>query len=391
MVFKDKTDTLRSNYVLVKKTSIRKNIKKGDLISFDPSTTKFSKLSNFIIVKSGNRNIAGANIYFNNKWIGQTDGNGISYLSTETVDRKGLLKVIKAGFNDYTRPVYLRKSKNVTVKIKKAESQIYVESEPSRAKVYIDSKYIGRTPLNANLKASNEFIKLEVVSGTDYQKFSKIIDRSEDNLILTGENKVVLYKDKLRLANIEFKNKKFNNYLSILGSIQKEHPDYLEAQHLIGEMLLFKLNRPKDALIAFNSVTDNKEVKEFINKKFIKTHILEGIAYYNIFSKQKNVNDYSTKLLQKSIDKLNEVKPYIRYVNSKEYDYLVETTYFYKALSFQKLYSITNDKRFMEFTLKSWDDFFTNTKEKNNSYHQKAMIYNKQIIAMKKNHRNKKL
>ena len=85
---------------------------------------------------------------------------------------------------------------------------------------------------------------------------------------------------------------------------------------------------------------------------------MEGVAYYNIFSSQTKINEYSTRLLQKSIDKLNLVKPYLRYLSSKEYAYLSDTVYYYKALSFQKLFKISNDRRFIEFALKSWEDYF---------------------------------
>ena len=301
------------------------------------------------------------------------------------------MKVIKAGFNDYTKPVKIRKGKNLTVKVKKAQTQIFVESIPSRAKVYIDSKYLGRTPISKPLKVDSGFIKLEILGPTGYKKHSQILDISEDDLDFTDIRSIKLYKNRLNEANIAFKNKKFNKYLSTLGSIKKDHPDYLEAQHLIGEMLLFKLDRPKDALVAFNQVTSSNEVKKFINKKYLKTHILEGVAYYNIFSGQKNINEYSSTILQKSIDKMNQVKPYLRHLSSQEYAYLSDTVYYYKALSFQKLYKISNDKRFISFALSAWGEYFNNTDKSTSSYYQKATIYNKQMLAIRKTKGNKKI
>ena len=302
-----------------------------------------------------------------------------------------MLKRLSKQIQRLHEPVTIRKNKNLTVKLKKALSQIVVETIPSKSKVYIDSKYIGRTPLSKPLKTNSGFIKLEIVGPNGYKRHSQIVDLTEDELNLTGDNSIRLHKDRMLEANRAFQNKNYNRYLTVLGSVSKDHPDYLEAQHLIGEMLLFKLDRSKDALIAFNEVTSNKEVKDFINKKYIKTHILEGVAYYNIFSSQKKINEYSTKLLQKSIDKLNQVKPYLRYLSSGEYTYLNDTVYYYKALSFQKLYKISNDRRFIELALKSWDDYFSNTNKATSSYYQKATIYNKQMLAIMKTKGNRNI
>ena len=117
-------DTNKSNSFIVKTNNIRKKIRVGDLISFEKNNTINEKLSNFIRVKEGTRNIAGANIYLNQRWLGITDENGTVFLDTESINKKGLLKVIKAGFNDYTKPVKIRKGKNLTVKKESPNSNL---------------------------------------------------------------------------------------------------------------------------------------------------------------------------------------------------------------------------------------------------------------------------
>ena len=99
-----------------------------------------------------------------------------------------------------------------------------MESLPTKAKVYIDSKYVGRTPLSKPLNGKSGFIKLEIKGPNGYKTHQQVIDLTEDDLNLTNENTVKLFKDKLREANIAFKNKKFNRYLSVLGSISKRSP-----------------------------------------------------------------------------------------------------------------------------------------------------------------------
>jgi len=338
----------------------RSIIRRGDLVTFRArqSTDNIVVATNKVVLRAfGEQDsykhvLTKANVYFNEKWIGSTDAAGKVTLSKAL--GKGLLKVIKHGYMQFAKEITLENKKNIDIVLKKNEALLKVASVPSGLQVYVDSELIGKTPFAKPLTKHSGFVKVEVRGPKTFKDFSKIIDLSQ-GANFTGASKIILEKD-LRSHALQLKgNGQFAKALEILKGIPANHSDYLLANHDIGEIYLNKLGNPLEASKYFGIVTSSPEVKNFVDKRFIGTHINQGIALFMIAENLATRDPAGAKLhYLKAAEKFESVSPQLRFVSKDEHADAAQTVAYHIALCQHKLWFQTNNQAYLNSAYKGW-------------------------------------
>jgi hypothetical protein len=156
---------------------------------------------------------------------------------------------------------------------------------------------------------------------------------------------------------------------------------------MMGELYLTKFKIPSKAAAEFSIVTNNKAVKQFNNKRFIGSHINEGIALYMTAEKLlKSDKKTAAAHYMKSIEVFDRVSPFLRFVPKKQYVMAVNNVGFYKSLDKHRLWKITKEKSFLNEAYKSWVSYLEGsemslTEKSSKPFIKNARIYLKQAKA----------
>lgn len=381
-----------SSLITIKKLEPRAAITKGDLVILKARGTTSKKSSQIRILgiqKGVSKPIHQANLYFNDVWLGATDQNGYIFLSKNRIKGKGLLRVVKHGYRDFSREFHTTSFNKVEIKLIRETAFVRIESEPSGAIVKIDGRKIGRTPLSSPIPVPSGFVKISLEGSPLYKKFQTIFDLDQGTLELTGSRKVVLEKDYRMLAHKQLKEGNLHQGLAKLQAIPKDHTDYLLAQHEIGEIFLTKLNNPAQAAYAFSNVTSSPKVKSFMDKRFIGSHINEGIALFLTAEKLEATDQNTAKAhYQKAVETLNNVTPYLRFVPKNQHQRALHNVGYHKALSLHRIWTLTKSSPYLTQANQAWHNYIeshTDNKQKRGgdeaSYLINAEIYYKQTKA----------
>ena len=334
-----------------------------------------------------NQPIAQANIYFQGEWLGSTGSDGILKLSKKNFQGKGLLSAIKYGYRDFTREIDLTALHRLEVKMEREAAYINIDSVPSGAMVYIDQKPVGKTPFAKPVSVPSGFVKIELRAGPNFKTYSQVFEMREGTLDLSSDRSIQLESDLFKEAMQTFDNGDIEGALTQLKAIPNQHSDYLRAQHKAGEIYLTILNEPAAAAAAFHQVTSEKSVQSFIDKRFIGTHINEGMALFLSGKRlMKESPDSAVAHFRKAVEVLQNVEPQLRHINPMEHADAVHNLKFYKALSLHEIWNVTRDPSSLALANKSWAEYLDQTARSSqskqaNSLLEEAKIYFKQTEA----------
>jgi hypothetical protein len=375
----------------VSKLMPRATLGRGDLVVL--RTRKAPEIANAFVQVKGNiygvtsEALPQANVYLNDQWLGATDEEGRLYFD---VTGTGTLKVIKHGYQQFSQSVTLKASEKgrVTVNLRRETAFLRVESKPSAATVKVDGVVVGKTPLNSPIPVPAGFVKLEVQGPADYKVFSTVLELGRGTLDLSGANMIVLEQDLIAAAEPFLKNGQFAQAVARLSEIPKDHSQYLQAQHAIGEIYLTKLDEPAKAAAAFGLVTQSPEVKEFSDKRFIGAHINEGIALFMTADKLILNNPEAAQAhYLKAIEVLTAVQPQLRFVPSAQYSQAVHNVDFHIAMAYHKMWVYTKSPQMLADAVRSWRSYLEGSarsipaKGSGKIYVENARVYYKQAQA----------
>ncbi len=370
----------------VSKLLPRSTIERGDLVALRPRKAPDAGGAEIRIVGGPKASpISQANVYFNDFWIGATDEAGRLYLDATG---SGTLKVIKQGFQDYAKPVSLIAQAKIEASLKREAAFLRIDSKPSAAIVKIDGKVLGKTPLSTPIPVPTGFVKLEVVGPAGYKSYSSVLELDQGTLDLAGANTVALEQDYLARTDKLLKDGKNEEALVLLGGIPKEHSDYLLGRHEAGEIFLTLLDQPAKAAEAFGIVTSNEGVKQFADKRFIGSHINEGIALFMTAERLTNTQPEAAKAhYAKALEVLDNVLPHLRFVPSAQYDAAVHNVDYHRALSRHRIWTSTKDPRYLAEAVRTWKSYLDGDARSvpadgnSKKYVQNAEVYYKQAQA----------
>lgn len=343
----------------------RASIALGDMVKLEPRYVE--RNSNFVKVfvfdqADRNKRVFHANVYLNNSWIGSTESEGAVNLPNELLVQNSKLKVIKSGFKIFTKKINNLNIKRLDIGIVRLHGQVRIESKPSGAKVYIENKLVGRTPLNAPVQVPSGFVSVKVVGDRFYKPFERVFELDEGTLELAGSNEIELEIDHLAQVERLYEARKFRQAATKLNEVPESHSDYLEAQSRLGEIYLVDLKEPLKAAEAFHRVTSDTKVAAFVDKRFVGTHVNEGLALYSIGENYQDKNpDLAQAHLVKALEVFQRVEPFLRFVSKSEYSKAAHNLQFYSALAKQQLWKLTGQRQFLSQAKRSWMNYLNVT------------------------------
>ncbi len=368
----------------------RATIERGDLVALRPR--RVMEAGGAQIRVSGNLKGSGsdpipqANVYFNDAWIGATDDQGRLYLDATGT---GTIKVIRHGFQPVSKSVALTSQSRLDVSVKRETAFLRVDSVPTGAAVKVEGKLIGKTPLATPIPVPSGFVKVEIEApGGGYKSYSQVLELDQGTLDLTGANAIQLESDQRTIAQRLLKEGKVEDALAAYEAIPKTHSDYLLARHEAGEIYLNVLDQPAKAAEAFGLVTADEGVKQFMDKRFIGSHVDEGIALFETAEKLGTDQPQAAAAhYKKAIEVLENVVPQLRFVMAEQYAQAVHNVDFHRALARHKLWLMSQDQAGLADTVRTWRSYLDGSARSlpaegaSKAYVENAQVYYRQAQA----------
>lgn len=350
----------------------------GDKVVRINSSDERSKDHVVIVAKGGSEGetwpVQGANIYLNEKWIGATDRKGEFKLPVR-IGKGYELVIYRHGYERIAKDFKGEKNGEKKEFVMNSFSSMFtVASNPSGAKVYIDDEEIGVTPITKAKPVPIGFHKVKVDLGGEYRAWEEVVEFNEREKSLTGSNSLNIYKDFLRMGEKAERSNKFDQAIDLYKQANKDHPDYAEAHNRIAQLYLDEKKDPNAAVQEFENVFAIPEVRELVYKQYAVTYTNLGNAYYQQASSVINTDKVAAaKSLGQAIQSLSKAKENTRFFPSESYDIAVHDTYYYLALSYHKLYQVSNKSQIKDQAVLAWReyfDFFPKSLENDSTYKQ---------------------
>jgi tetratricopeptide (TPR) repeat protein len=318
--------------------------------------------------------LAGVNIYLNDEWVGFTGTDGKAEV-TVRIGKKYNIVLYRHGYQQVKDQVTIAKNKDAKEFVLQVNNSLFkVESQPSPANVSVDNEKIGATPLTAGKLVSLGFHTVKVEAGGDYRDWEEIVEFSQKVEDRTGERKIVLQKDYLKMGERAEQKGDVDGAILAYQSTAKGHPDYSEAHNRMAQIYLDQKNDYDSAIREFENVISLPENKELLYKQYAVTYTNMGHAYYEKGSSlvQKD-SSAAAQNFAKAIENLKMAKQNTRFFPTVRYDEALHDTYFYLALSYHKLYLVTKKPALLtnaNFAWREYFDFFPKSLEGKSAYEQ---------------------
>lgn len=146
--------------------------------------------------------------------------------------------------------------------------------------------------------------------------------------------------------------------ISMFSKADKDHPDYAEAHHSLAQLYLDKKQNVDAAIKEFELVVAIPEIKALIYKQFAITYTNLGHAYHEKASAVMHSDKRSAaQFFVKSIKSLEKAKENSRFFPNEYYDEAIHDTYYYIALSYHKLYQLSNKASLLNKAELAWRDY----------------------------------
>ena len=366
----------------------RARIDRGDLVALRMRALTENNGAQIKVVTArglGVAPVAQANVYFNEVWLGATDSTGRMPVS---IKGSGTLKVIKHGFADAVQAMSSSEQKVTEIVMTQRFAMLKIDSKPSGAEVKIDGISVGKTPLAAPASVPSGFIKLTLSGLPGYKTHTSVLDLDQGALELVGDAAIRLERDYRATAKALIKEGKTKEALEVLNTIPTDHSDYLIGRHEAGELYLNNFDQPAKAAEAFGKVTASEAVKQFNDKRFIASHIDEGIALFGTAEKlAANQPEVARAHYQKALEVLERTLPYLRFVSPEEHAAAVHNVEYHRALCRHRLWAVTQDPKMLVDTVRGWRSYLDGsarsiaTDDNSRGFVENAEIYLKQATA----------
>ncbi len=338
------------------------------------------------------KGIAQANIYFNEFWIGSTDETGRLKVPAGVAGKHGLVRIIKHGYRDFAREMTLDGRKRSDVQVTRESSYLQVESEPAGAAVALDGKVVGNTPIRVPIPVAVGFVKVKIGGLEGYKDFVQVMEFDQGTLDLTAGQAIKLERDLLGPARRSATAGRFPEAAELYSKIPETHSDYLLSQHELGEILLLQMKQPAAAAGAFARVTSQEAVRDFVDKRFIGSHINEGIALVLAAELLATSEPAAARAhLAKASEVLARVAPQIRFVSANEHPRAAHNVGYYQALSLHRMWLMDSNEAMVSPTALAWREYMEGATKVvppasgQENYREHAEVYYNQVRALLEN------
>ena len=311
-----------------------------------------------VLSSEKNKPVAGANVYVNDRWQGQTDISGkISFSATSYTDIDVL--IYKESYIPNRVEIKVEdKGKSVKIKLQKGKTRFYVESEPEGALVFVDGIFVGVTPIVKKPVVLDYGFHLVEVELEGYRGYRKYIKFSSPKIKLTGNNRIKLFKDLYGEAENLYNRGMVRKALEVLKKITPDHPDYLKAISFIGYIYLNDLKDYSSAIVYYNRFLRESQKRSGAVVPVYAYYNL-GQAYFNRAEQEYYIDSESSiKNYNKAIYSFSVVREKRELLPAdKRYKVFINVL-FYTAVSYQKIYYLSNDRNYLIRAYNSWIDYF---------------------------------
>jgi tetratricopeptide (TPR) repeat protein len=299
------------------------------------------------------------NVYLNGEWAGSTGVDGKAEVSVRLGKSYDLL-LYRHGYQQVSEKVNVDKSGSTREFALSANTSLFkVDSEPSRATVFVDEDQLGKTPLLEGRPIGLGFHTVKLTVGEDYRDWEEVVEFDKKIEDRTGDAKIVLFQDYLKLGERAALKGDFDGAIQAYASTDKRHPDYSEAHHRLARIYLDEKTDYEAATREFENVLSLPQNQQLIYKQFAVAFTNLGHAYYEKGSRLvEKDRDAAAQAFARAIHNLQIAKQNTRFFPKDAYDEALHDTYFYLALAYHKLYLVTRKDTLLTTANLAWREYF---------------------------------
>ena len=318
--------------------------------------------------------LAGVNVYLNDNWSGTTDANGKAQVPVRIGKRYKML-LYREGYQDINERIRIEKNQELKQFALKVNNALFkVDSKPSGATVFIDGQEVGKTPILAGTLVNLGFHTVRLSLGGDYRDWQKVVEFDKKVEDRTGDASIVLHKDYLKIGNEAMSKGDVDGAIRAYSSAKTGHPDYSQCHERLAQIYLDDKKDYDSAIREFQDVLSLPENSQLIHKQYAVTFTNLGHAYYEKGNQLVESDPTSAaQYFAKAVQALQTARENTRFFPDDQYDEAVHDTYYYLALSYDKLYLVTRKpgiKNSADLAWRNYFDFFPKKLEGNPVYEQ---------------------
>jgi len=303
--------------------------------------------------------LAGVNIYLNNDWVGTTAIDGRAKVAIRTGNTFNLM-LYRHGYQQVVAKLKVDQNGDSKQFVMAANYALFkVESTPSPATVYVDGEILGKTPMLDGKQVGLGFHTVRLSAGESFRDWEEVLEFDKKHEERTGSKKITLYKDYLKLGDAAEKKGDIDAAIAAYAATVSGHPDYSEAHHRLAQLYLDEKEDFDRAIKEFENILSLPENEQLIYKQYAVAYTNLGHAYYEKGNEKmaENRND-AAQYYSKALQNLKIARQNTRFFPADEYDQAVHDTYFYMALSYQKLFMVSNRVNILSDANLAWRDYF---------------------------------
>jgi hypothetical protein len=287
------------------------------------------------------------NVYRDGSWVGTTSEEGKILVPVASRSRHRLL-FVKGGIRPHSEEIQTGNGvQSKTVVVPQTMTLLRIESEPSGARVFVDGRDLGVTPVEAPVVMGFRRVRVEAQDG--WRPFDEVLELTSAEESFTGSRRIVLKRDVLKEAELLLEAGQVDEATVLLAEVGPDHPDYSAAHNLLGGVYLDRTRAVEQAIEEFESVLSRPENRELVNKRFAVTFLNLGRAYFATDTPEG---------YRRAIQNLEIARDNKRFFPSDRHDVASHDTLYFLALASHKLYHAEPDGKLLRDTSKRWKDYF---------------------------------
>ncbi|MDY6792037.1 MAG: PEGA domain-containing protein [Thermodesulfobacteriota bacterium] len=301
----------------------------------------------------------GVNVYINNTWVGTTRSNGKVVVPVRLFEEHDIL-LSRHGYKPVKETFSVEKNKEVKEFALDVSNALFkVDSVPSGAVVFIDGVEIGTTPILDGTPVNFGFRKVKLSVGGEYRDWEKIMEFNKPEMDYLNDNKIVFLKDYMKIGKMAEQSGNIDAAILAYKNTERQSPDYSRAHCRLAQLYMDEKKDYDQSIREFENVLSLPENRQIIYKQFAVTYTNLGHAYYEkgnqLVQKDRRA---AAGNFAKAIEKLRVAKQNIRFFPNLQFDEAVHDTYYYRAISFHKLYLITKKSSLLPKADRAWKEYF---------------------------------
>lgn len=287
------------------------------------------------------------NVYRDGTWVGVTSDDGELEVPVASGDKHEFL-FVRTGIAPHRENIKAEgRRTQQTVILPHSMARLRLESEPSGARVTVDGRLLGVTPLDTDVPLGFRRVRLE--AGDEWRVYDKVLELTRVEEDYTGNRRLVLEQDVLAKADRLVAQGDVEGAIQVLSAVPSTHSDFSAAHNRLGGIYLDVTKEPQKAVREYEMVLSRPENKQLVNKRFAVTFLNLGRAYYLTGTPEGS---------EKAIAPLLTARDNKRFFPRDEYDRASHDTLYFLALSSHKLYYAKPSDRLLNETARRWRDYF---------------------------------